>query len=220
MFDLPDFERSFEYENAFWLSCAPNRLSKALAHYELYRRTLDLAGEIVECGIFKGASLARFAMMREMLGSPHQKRIVGFDVFGPFPETSFEADRPFVERWTAEAGDEGISRDDLMTALRHKGCDRNVELVAGDIRETLPAYVKEHPELRVSLLNLDTDVYEPARVALEQLWPRVVPGGIVLLDDYGVFPGETQAADEYFADAPVRILKLPFCKTPSFVVKE
>ncbi len=84
----------------------------------------------------------------------------------------------------------------MMEVLRHKRCDRFVELVAGDICRSVPEYVKAHPELKISPLNLDTDIYEPAVVILEHLHPRIERGRILILDDYGTFPGETEAIDE------------------------
>jgi hypothetical protein len=54
---------------------------------------------------------------------------------------------------------------------------------------------------------------------LEHLYPRIVPGGILILDDYGTFPGETDALDEYFADTQVKIEKLPFSMTPAYIRK-
>ena len=62
-------------------------------------------------------------------------------------------------------------------------------------------------------------MYEPAKVILENLYPRVVRGGIIILDDYGTFPGETKAVDDYFKEKDVRILKFPFCMTPCYIVK-
>ena len=62
---LPDFSKAFEYENNFYLSCDNTRLSKIIAHYELFKMTMHLPGAIVECGVFKGASLVRFAGFRD-----------------------------------------------------------------------------------------------------------------------------------------------------------
>ena len=57
---LPNFKKSFEYENNFYLSCDITRISKILAQYELYKMVENVPGEIVECGVLKGASLSRF----------------------------------------------------------------------------------------------------------------------------------------------------------------
>ena len=91
--------------------------------------------------------------------------------------------------------------------------------MAGDIVGSVPAYVRDHPDLEISLINLDTDIYEPAVTILEEFYPRLSPGGVLIIDDYGVFPGETKAVDEYFAGSGVEIRKHDFAVTPRFIVK-
>ncbi len=217
--DLPDFSRAWEYENDFYLSCDATRMSKVLAHYELFRSVAGLPGAIVECGVFKGTSLARFAMFRELFGHADGKRIIGFDAFGAFPETAFADDIAHREEFVSSAGESGLSVEQMERVLAHKGVGANVELVAGDINVTVPAYAAANPELRISLLNLDTDIYEPAVTILEHLYPRIVRGGVLILDDYTTWPGETAAVDEYFADRGVTIEKFEFAMTPCFVRK-
>lgn len=220
MITLPDFNRAFEYENNFYLSCSPTRISKILAQYELYKMVKDVPGAIVECGVFKGASLLRFAMFRDLFSNPFSKRIIGFDTFGEFPETEFEQDKTLRKKFIDNAGASSISKEQLLLILKHKEITRNIELVEGDISQTVPNYLENHPELKISLLNLDTDIYEPAVVILQQLFPRITRGGVLILDDYGVFPGETKAVDDYFKDQKTEIKKFPFCMTPCYVLKE
>ena len=219
MITLPDFSKTFDYENNFYLSCDPMRISKVLAQYELYKMARELPGAIVECGVLKGCSLVRFASFRELFGNSFAKKIVGFDTFGAFPQADFEADKKMRQRH-AEICGESISKEQLLKVLEYKGLDKNVELIEGDIAETLPQYLSDHYELKISLLNLDVDIYEPSKVALECLYPRLLKGGILILDDYGVFPGETKAVDDYFQDKNIQIRKFPFCMTPSYVIKE
>ena len=61
------------------------RLSKMLAQYELYKTIIGLPSHVVECGVYKGASLRRFATFREILENPYSRKIIGFDAFGQFP---------------------------------------------------------------------------------------------------------------------------------------
>lgn len=220
MKDFPDFDKAFDYENGFYLSCDVNRIAKMLAHYELFKMVQSLPGAIVECGVFKGASLSRFAMFREILENDFSKKIIGFDIFGDYPETSFEADKGHRKEFIESAGQESILVDQMIQVLENKKCRKNVELIAGDICTTVPNYVKENPQLKISLLNLDTDIYEPAVTILEHLWPRIVKGGILILDDYAVFPGETKAVDDYFKGVGVKIQKFGFCMTPCYIIKE
>ncbi len=219
MITLPDFSKKWDYENNYYLTCDAARFGKFIAHYELFKMTVGMPGAIVECGVFKGASLARWAGFRELFGDAKAQKVLAFDVFGEFPQTDFNADKGLRDRLITDAGSSSISRQQMMDVLRHKGVDENVECIEGDIVLTVPEYIREHPDLTISLLNLDTDIYEPAVVILEQLWPRIVPGGILILDDYGVFPGETKAVDEYFKGQSVDIKKFDYSETPCYIVK-
>ena len=220
MIQLPDFDRAFDYENTFYLSCDMTRISKILAAYELYKMALDLPGHVVECGVFKGASLSRFAMFRSLFGNVYSKKIIAFDIFGKFPETKFQDDIKTREKFIQEAGEQSISVEQMSEVLDRRGIGKNVELVPGDITLTVPEYVKNKPELKIAVLNLDTDIYEPAVTILEHLFPRIVRGGILILDDYATFPGETKAVDDYFKGLHMRIQKFPFAMTPCYVVKD
>src|SRR5206468_4389159 len=113
-------------------------------------------------------------------------------------------------------GGPGISVDDLRRALALKSLT-NVELVQGNVIETIPVYLQEHPQLKIALLHIDVDVYRPSVSVLEHLAPRVVHGGLIVLDDYGTVAGETRAVDEYFAGRDVRIEKLPISHIPAFI---
>ncbi|WP_287256989.1 hypothetical protein [Moorena sp. SIO4E2] len=74
MIELPDFNRAFEYENNFYLSCDPTRIGKILAHYELYKMVSNVPGAIVECGVLKGTSLVRFASFRDLFSNSSSKK--------------------------------------------------------------------------------------------------------------------------------------------------
>jgi Macrocin-O-methyltransferase (TylF) len=217
---LPDFSKAFEYENDFYLSCDNTRLSKFIAHYELFKMAQNLPGAIVECGVFKGASFTRFAGFRDLFGSAFSHKLIGFDIFGDFPATAYEDDQKYRDRFIDAAGIASISVEQLKEVLKRKGIDRNTELVAGDVTQTVPEYVKQNPHLKIALLNLDTDIYEPAVTILEHLYPRLVRGGILILDDYSTFPGETKAVDEYFKDQNIKIQKFPFAMSPCFLIKD
>ncbi|KWV90431.1 TylF/MycF/NovP-related O-methyltransferase [Erythrobacter sp. YT30] len=207
----------YETENAFYLQSHPARMAKLLAHYELYRRVSHLPGSLVEAGVYKGASLMRFAAFRETLESSHSRSIIGFDAFGAFPRDAVEgsSDAAFIDEFE-NAGGQGISKDDLAALFDSKGYG-NVTLVEGDIFKTLPRFLDEEPETRISLLHLDLDVYEPTAFALEKLLPHMVRGGLIVFDDYGVVEGATRAADEMCKALNTNLEKLPNYCVPSFL---
>jgi hypothetical protein len=211
-------EQRWDYENGFYITSHLSRLAKLVAHYELYKTIVHLPGHIVECGVYKGTSLIRFCTFREMMESPYSRKIIGFDAFGKFPIQDDPLDRTFVEKFEREGG-EGIPVGELERVLSHKGFT-NYELVPGDICETIPQYVAEHPELKIALLHIDVDVYKPSVTILDFLFDRIVSGGVLALDDFGTVAGETRAVDEFCAGKGLLVEKLPISHIPAFIRKK
>jgi len=205
-------------------------LKRFLAHYEFFRRTVDLPGDIVELGVYRGVSLmswANFLEIRNM--GDRAKQVIGFDNWKGFvslhPKDGKED--PRVNK-VVGGYDAACFRDILKDALTIFDRDRfiphkpRVILVEGQIEESVPKFIRENPGLRISLLHIDCDLYLPTRTALESLWPRVVTGGVVIFDDYGIRPweGESAAADEYFKDQNVLLRRLDWAMSPSaYVIK-
>jgi len=199
-------------------------LGKLLGLYEAYRMVTELPGSVVELGVFKGESLMFFAKLMELLNvNDRSARVIGFDNFGGFPALHAEdgADDARVDKrqggWnSAEYREELLALINAFDHDRLAGHKPRIELVEGDIVQTVPAYVLAHPGLRIKLLNLDCDLYEPTLIGLRHLYPLVVEGGVVLLDEYGFeqFPGESRAVEEYFGGAMPTIRKFPFYSNP------
>jgi hypothetical protein len=206
-------------------------LKRFLAHYELFRMTVSLPGDIVELGVFRGASLmswANFLEIRNM--GDRQKKVVGFDNFAGF-SSLHEKDGAAIPDLQKTAGgfDSGDFEAALVDAISIFDKDRfipykkRVHLVKGDIRDTVPAYLRDNPGMRISLLHFDVDLYEPTKIALECLWPLVVPGGIIAFDEYAIPPweGESRAIDEFFAGRSVELRRFDWCSNPgAYIVKQ
>lgn len=214
-----DEKLSMDYENGFYLTSDTSRIGNVIAHYELYKKIIDLPGDVVELGVFRGGSLVQFATFREILENEKSRKIIGFDVFGEFPQADNAADTVFREKWVKETGNTFLEKEEIYASLAHKNIG-NVELVKGDILETLPRYLQEHPHLKVSLLHIDTDIYTPSKVGLELLFDKVVKNGVIVFDDYGV-AGETEAVDEFLKDKDYVIHKFGFShRKPSYIIKK
>lgn len=206
------------HENEYHKQVDAFRFGKLLSHYEIYKKTIGIPGDIVECGIFRGKSFFQMAGFRDVVENPYSRKLIGFDIFGMFPPTNFEEDKQILQDFIDASGGESISIDEMHTALKAKDV-KNYELVKGDINQTVPQYCKDHPELRISLLHIDVDVYEPCVTILENLYERVTGGGIIMLDDYPCFPGEEKAVEDFIKGKNIQLQKLPFAHAPSFFVK-
>jgi O-methyltransferase len=144
---------------------------------ELCRRVGEegISGDFVECGVYRGGSAGILGL--EAMRSP-DRRLWLFDAFAGMPEPS---DRDDEGAATIAGGFVG-SEADTHRILERLGVQKDrYTLVVGWLEDTLPGL--EKPE--VALLHVDTDFHDPAKLALEQFYPHVSPGGYVVLNDYG-----------------------------------
>ncbi|MBZ0319435.1 MAG: class I SAM-dependent methyltransferase [Anaerolineae bacterium] len=207
--------------NMLLLGSDVDRLRKLFTRYELFRMSLDVPGDIVECGVLKGSSLMLFLKLLHIHAHGSSKRVIGLDMFTSFPSKSTH-EQTQVDAFVAESGFKGITPESLYKKIDDANLDRTrCDLIVGDITETAFAYVAKNPGLRISLLHLDLDLEAPTFTALEAFWPRVVRGGIVILDEYAVSRWtESNGVDRFFSDKDVKLQTLPWSRTPTaYVVK-
>ncbi len=205
-------------------------IARFLAHYELFRKVVDLPGVIIDLGVFRGASTFTWAKLCEIFCPTDVRKIVyGFDTFKGFPSLS-TADGPENHQQDVRVGGyfggNEIERDlnmaqEAMKNDKHIRHLNRIEFIKGDVIRSIPEFVQSKGNgLRIVLLNLDLDLYEPTKTALEHFVPLMVSGGIIILDEYAVdtFGGESKAVDEYFLKAFRRkaiIKKFPWHSNPS-----
>ena len=178
----------------------------ALLQSVVYITENNIDGEIVECGVWKGGSCMAVALKLMELDQK-TREIWLYDTFEGMTEpTSHD-----VEIETGKKGKElleGIDKNtdkynmwayapkdiviDNMKKTRYP--IDNIKYITGKVEKTL----KERKPKKIALLRLDTDWYESTKAELEELYPYVVNGGIIIIDDYGHFEGAKRAVDEYF----------------------
>ncbi len=198
-------------------------MSRVLGHFEIYKKVTDLPGDVVELGVYKGETLLNFAKFMEILNpGDRSKRVIGFDHWKGLRNFT-EHDGFSPEKGNHEGGwsPEGFEDTLLeLIALFHEDSfvprKPRIELVNGDIRTSVFDYVEKNPGLRISLLHFDCDMYEPTLAGLKALYERVVTGGIVLFDEFGIreWAGESKAVDEFFEGRPPSMQKFGWLSTP------
>lgn len=215
-----NFKDSFDYENNFYLTAPVNRISKFVTHLDLFRKISKLRGEVVECGVFKGISLMRWIKFRSLLENPFSRKIIAFDTFGDFPKAVLPEDRLIREKFIKEAGSKSITKREFKKYLEKLNLQQNIDLIKGDIVKTAKSYIKNQPGLRIALLHIDVDLFEPTKISLEIFFPRLVKGGVLILDDYGAFPGANKAIEEYFKNEKYVIEQFNYSNAVSFIIKK
>ena len=214
---------SWKYENLFYLTSDKRRILKLIDHYEVYKKIVKIKGDIIECGVFKGASLIRMLTFRDLIEQKSKRKVIGFDAFGKFPQPNKNykndnEDRSFAKKHDKDIG-LGINISVLKKYLQKKKI-KNYQLIKGDVLKTLPKFKLKHKKLKIALLHLDLDVYGPTKFVLNVLYENISKNGIILLDDYSHIKGATLAVDEFLKNKKLKIYKVSKNGRPYFIQKK
>ncbi len=202
-------------------------LKRFLALYEIFKLALPVKGSVVECGVFKGFGVMSWAKLSAMLEPENlTRRIYGFDTFAGFPAVSEKDDNPVAR--LEQGGLYANSYEELQALITEYDQDRflghidKVHLVKGDVTETIPKFIQEHPHLVVSLLFLDLDLHEPTKVAIEHFLPRMPRGAVLAFDelDNPMWPGETLALLESIGINRLKLQRLEWDPYIGYAVLE
>ena len=199
-------------------------ITNFLVRYEIFKRVLEVQGSIVECGVSRGGGLMAWAQFSAIFEpTNHQRRVVGFDTFTGFPklsrqDQSSESDQARPGGLAVDSYDHLKQCVELYDRNRFVGHVPKVELVRGDALKTIPAYLKDNPQLIVSLLYLDFDIYEPTLAALKNFLPRMPKGAVIAFDELNLkdWRGESIAVLEALNVREFRIERFSFGSVMSF----
>jgi O-methyltransferase len=204
----PELRQIIERVQPYSMS-GPDRMA---AMYEAARYVAQtrMPGAVVECGVWKGGSMMLGALGLLSAGE-RDRPLYLFDTFEGMTAPT-DADRsPLFTPTAAEllSGSDKTARiwavgplDEVRANMASTGYPpENVKFIKGPVEETIPVHAPE----QIALLRLDTDWYESTRHELVHLYPRLVPGGILIIDDYGHWAGARKAVDEYIAEHNLRL---------------
>jgi len=208
----------WDAENAFYHKSNISRLGKLIYQYEIYKLIKDLPGDVLEFGVFKGNSLIRFLTFRSIIENNFSRKVYGFDTFKEFPTQKRKNDKKLKKDFTADAGKP--IRKNILKSILDKKKFENFELVEGDVLKSLNKFLKNNPNLKISLLHLDMDVFNATNFVINKLKDRIVKNGIILIDDYGTVEGATKVIDNFLQkNKKLELKKMSFYKVPSFIIK-
>ncbi|MFG2653595.1 TylF/MycF/NovP-related O-methyltransferase [Streptomyces sp. NPDC048425] len=172
----------------------------------------DIPGDIVECGVWRGGSMQ--ACAKALLAQGDTERdLYLFDTYEgmtPPTEQDLRRDGKSAEELLAAQGKDRpiwavATLDDVKSGFRSVPYPEDrLHFVRGKVEDTVP---RQAPE-QISILRLDTDWYASTKHELDHLYDRLVPGGVLLIDDYGYWQGSRQAVDEFLEKTGERLLLL------------
>ncbi len=208
---------SFPTDSSLLISKPRNQQSERLVtYYELYKLIKHLNGSILKCGITHDEAFSYFSFFKQMNQYRHQ------------PMVAFEKNPSLFEvaKFNNEV-EEGIAVKDISSKqlgaaqqnLVEKSITEKIEFVPGLLNNSIPEYLIENPELKIALLTIDIDDYESTLTAMQYFYPRIVSGGILIMNNYYKKSAENLAIQEYFVGQEVIIRHFSLQKGPHYIVK-
>lgn len=192
-----------------WRKTHAYTMTSAERMYTLYKATEyisshHIGGDIVECGVWRGGSAMICAYTLQKMHDV-KRTLYLYDTYSGMAEPdsrdrTVEGDSPAREIWQRyRDGDRSswcyASLTDVKKNLfRTKYPKNRLRFIEGKVEVTIPKHIPS----RIAILRLDTDWYTSTHHELVHLYPRLVPGGIIIIDDYGHWKGARKAVDEYF----------------------
>lgn len=175
----------------------------------------DIEGDFVEVGVWRGGS--SLVAKKFLTGG---RRFFLFDTYAGMTkptENDFrigaDNNESAAAKWqTSQKSDHNdwvfASLEEVKKNFdKFNLLDSSIEFRKGDVRETL---LTESLPTQIAILRLDTDFYDSTLIEMQKLWPSLVSGGILILDDYGHWDGARKAVDEYIQDLGLSdILMIP-----------
>jgi len=161
----------------------------------LAQRVAALPGCVIECGVWRGGMCAGLA---SLLGP--QRNYYLFDSFEGLPEAQdIDGEAALVWQKNKQSPhyyDNCTAKEDFAARAMALSRCRSYHLMKGWFEDTIPGFTPPEP---IALLRLDGDWYDSTMICLESLFKHVIPGGLVLLDDYHTWDGCSRALHDFLS---------------------
>lgn len=220
-------QKVFDDFNSFIFSSDTKILAKLIARVNFIRMTMDVPGDIVECGVFKGSGIITWLKAKKILSPNSFKKIIGFDIFDNDKLVSslqYEDKKMMTKLFSNRnfnfTEDYETYLIDVLESASFKD-QFDFELIKGDVCKTSKEYDKERIGAKISILYMDLDLEKPTYEVLNNLWDKVSVGGIVVFDEYGYHQwSETIGVDKFCKENGLRVKTLDFQAPTAYIIKE
>jgi hypothetical protein len=208
-----------------------NTMTSAARVYSLieavkYVEKFNIEGDIVECGVWKGGSMMAVAETLKQ-NNNFERTLYLYDTFEGMSEPT-EHDKTFYGETAADALNAGLDKEKnliwayssletVKAGMRTTGYpELKIKYVKGKVEDTIPNTLPQ----KIAILRLDTDWYESTLHEMIHLYPLLVKGGVLILDDYGHWEGAKKAVNEYLEKYNVHILLNRIDETGRMAIKQ
>jgi hypothetical protein len=214
--------------NEFIFSNDIKIIGKLFHRNNFFNLVKDLPGDIVEIGVFKGSGVASFVKMLEIYNNNSIKKVIGFDIFNPKNANDIlnsydKIDKTNMNIVYSRVNESDRTLENVNNNLQKMGIKDKYLLIEGDVASTLPKFIEENRGFRISLLYIDVDIEEPTYNSLKFLWDRIVPGGIIVFDEYEYHKfSESSGADKFFKEYNIKykIYSTNWMAPTAYIIKD
>ena len=221
-----EYNEIYKSINNFIISKDIFIFSKLISRIDIFKKVINIPGDILDCGVFKGSSFFTFAKLLSIYSPNSIKKVIGFDlfnttIFNSNNVTNVENDS--VNDFLKFAGKNDDYYSIIKDVLSSNILLRNNEIIKGDISKTIKVFFEENPGCRISLLHLDLDKAEPTKIVLDECWDKISKGGIILCDEYGIHKwNESNIIDSFLSDkTDYEIISINTSESPTaYIIKK
>jgi hypothetical protein len=178
----------------------PNFKNRAELYRWVFAQPLREDGLFLEFGVYKGTTINRTAQLNPRV------TFHGFDSFTGLPEP-----------WILEGNTGMFNLGGKLPPVR-----KNVRLIKGYFKDTLPGFVAQHPGRSISYLHIDCDLYSSTKTIFDTTKHMIGPGTVIVFDEYLNYPGwqegEHKAFMEFIAETKLQFAYVAYIRTAMQVV--
>lgn len=189
------------------------KLANLIFHVDIYRQVMNLAGDIAEVGIYRGDSFMLWSKLVKIFEPNNLTQVYGFDWF--------QGMKPGSEDDAYQSGKYCGDYEHLVNMIKAQQMDKISLVCPLDVTKEIKAFLDERPFLRFKILYIDCGLKEVMEAAYEYMYPRLVKGGILLMDHYNykVSPTERDIVERFIGDNVV--MQMPYTRQPSgYIIKK
>jgi hypothetical protein len=194
-----------------------NNSAKLFAEYALYKKVSHLKGTVIKCGVETEEGFTKVSMFQNVVAKHSTQKVVAFEKLPKsFEHTSLVTRDGSLLYQTKKTA---VNQQKMQDKLLEKGL-RPVEFIPGNVGDSIPDYLVENPECKITYLSINLDNYHASISVLDFFYPRLVLGGVLIIDNYSKKTDDYNAVKDYFRHDPVEINSFSVNKGPHFISRQ
>ena len=194
-----------------------NNSARVFAEYALYRKVSHLKGTVIKCGLETEEGFTKFSMFQNLVGKHSTQKVVAFEKFPKSLDYASLVTQDGILIYQTKKT--AINQQKMQDKLLEKGLGL-INFIPGNVGDSIPDYLIENPECKIAYLSINLDNYHASINVLDFFYPRLVVGGVLIIDNYSKKEDDYHAFKDYFRHYSVQINSFSVNKGPYFIIRQ